>query len=464
MSIHYRIQKVADEVKAAGLAGEDMTQALLKAAQRNDLTANEIKLAGQKANREVQLELFKTAEDKRFTFKRAEVAEVVKQAQKTASVKPVVDHTEDDVKLAAIDEAGGDPFRAPSRYDVEKLSLMGEKISARHAFERDDTGDRELLQKMAVAREEVQSLLNAGKRKIAMSMNNAAGHHKQLIQSAIDLVIHGITLPSLYEAVIAGVSGSRAEMSKDQEIRHADQVMSLVIQGLKDRGIPNHKMGFRDRGDINALDKLTTKDLLALCKCCSSYVDPQDLEMFNDVKEAQQKLADVYSEYRHEGKPSVGETPPGRPWQAEELLNKRPSAAGPPQAYLDDIVTSNTPGGAPRVYDTNNEFVVAVKDLVGEQFRLRKCYAAQEYLGLKLKQIEEAMTKLRGARQKNAELLELKEQEEAALAEKVGVAPLVAGALKAAPYVMTAMSMLPSGGGAKAQPKAPKKPSVGVQL
>jgi hypothetical protein len=38
---------------------------------------------------------------------------------------------------------------------------------------------------------------------------------------------------------------------------------------------------------------------------------------------------------------------------------------------------------------------MTVKDLVGEQTRLRKAHSANEYLGLKMQQVEEALAKLK---------------------------------------------------------------------
>jgi hypothetical protein len=67
-----------------------------------------------------------------------------------------------------------------------------------------------------------------------------------------------------------------------------------------------------------------------------------------------------------------------------------------PQMYLDDA--QNTPNNAPRVINASSEFIVAVRNLVGEQGRLRQVHGAQEYLGLKLKQLEEAMRKLTSIR------------------------------------------------------------------
>jgi hypothetical protein len=104
-------------------------------------------------------------------------------------------------------------------------------------------------------------------------------------------------------------------------------------------------------------------------------------------------------------------------------MENRPSQADHklPQTYLDERNTGNTPGGTPRVVNGDSSFTIAVKDLVGARDRLLKTHNAQEYLGLKLKEIAEATGQLKRAQHIAAKQFE----------EKTAVLPLVGAALGA---------------------------------
>jgi bifunctional DNA-binding transcriptional regulator/antitoxin component of YhaV-PrlF toxin-antitoxin module len=87
-----------------------------------------------------------------------------------------------------------------------------------------------------------------------------------------------------------------------------------------------------------------------------------------------------------------------RPQDAVDLLKSRGSQKGQfavPQVYLDDA--ENIPKSGIRIYNTDDQFIINIKDLVGAQDRINKSHSAQEYIGLKLKKIEEALRNLKTA-------------------------------------------------------------------
>lgn len=401
-TLKIRIESLTDKLAEAGLAGADMTAELRKLAEAEDLSANEIRRIGESANRRVQLGLFKTASDKRFMFKLADCNTVAGEVSKTAA-----DETEKvssfDVRLDAINEAGGDPFAAPDRPSYGDLSLFNETVDVKVAETAAKVADAELMAQLRRAQASLEALAHEAKIEESGIKRAAVEANDRLVQSAVNLVTHGITLPSLYDAVLAGASGSNSGVDMADAVGKTDALMELVISGLKARGIENHKMGFRHNGDPNGLAELSTDQLIALCKRHSSYQRPQDLTMA-DVKTAELlKQADSYLERYSQPGPE-GEGAPLRPDDALEMLKRRATQNGQfavPQAYLDDA--DNYRNGEPRVYNTNDEFIVSVRDLVGAQDRIRRCHAAQEYIGLKLKKIEDAMAALSEAR-KTADL------------------------------------------------------------
>ena len=398
MSARYRLAQLAEKVKVAGLAGKSMTEELMKIAKADDLTQDEISRIAEMANRDVQLGLYKTATDKRFKFDLADPAPVKAAARKIASVVQHAEVGSFEKVSSLIDETGGDPFAAPYRPD-ENLSLFkhepNEVLFGKVAADRQEYEDRTQLFEMDKARLELQSMINEGEQWKAKIAGIAVGNEKTIVQGAMDMVHNGVTLPSIYEALAAAVSGSTVP---EEEMEAADTITRMIIEGLKARGVENYKMGFRDHGDPEAMAKMTTDELVERCKQLSAY-GPARQE--NTFAMRDTKTAEVYQEAE------VGKGPQATTRDASvnpgitalDMLHQRPSVMDHkvPQMYIDDA--QNTPNNMPRVIDASNEFVVAVKNLVGEQGRLRQVHGAQEYLGLKLKQLEEAIRKLTSIRQ-----------------------------------------------------------------
>ena len=402
MSTRQRLAQFTEKVKQAGLAGEEMTAELMKIAQANDLTAEEISRIAEMANREVQLGLYKTAADKRFKFKLADPGPVKEAARKHASQRPVTSAGVFDKVATALDDIGGDPFASPYR-EQENLSLFKHEPNPeaweKMAAEKRSYEDRTMIFELDKSRLETEAVYREGEQWRMKIAEVAVSHEKQLIQAAMDMVYNNVTIPSIYEALVAAVSGSTVP---EEETEAADTIMRMVLDGLKARGVENYRMGFRDHYDPEGMAKMTTDQLLARCKQLSAYSQERDENTFS-MRDT--KTAEVYSE-AHVGRgPASVESVDGG-INALDLLHERPSIMQHqvPQMYVDDA--QNTPGGKPRVINASNEFVVAVKNLVGEQFRLRQVHGAQEYLGLKLKQLEEAIRKLTNIRQLEDERLQ----------------------------------------------------------
>lgn len=393
-STRLRLSQLAEQVKKAGLSGGSMTAELEKVATANDLTVEEISRIAEMANRDVQLGLYKQANDKRFKFELANAEAVKTAARKHASTMGNTPANGTEKLAALIDETGSDPFAAPYRentdYSLPQYKLTDEEFS-KIAAEQQDVADRNMLFELDKSRLEVEALVQEGNQFEAKIASEAVDHHKYMIQSAVDLISSGITLPSLYEAMRAAVSGSTVSQEEKDAV---DDTMRLLLSGLKDRGVHNYQMGFRDQGDPDALNALSNDELLARCKALSCYNDDQAFSTHDT------KVAGVYMEK------SVPHSKPSSESLAEDaikLFNERSSIADntPPQTYLDDAV--NQVGPQMRVFDGENEFVTSVKNLVGDQTRLRQVHAAQEYLGLKLKSIEEAMRGIAAVRAAEAE-------------------------------------------------------------
>lgn len=390
MNIRSRLEKIAAQVTEAGLAGKDMTSKLSSLLESNDLSANEIRRVAEMANRNTQLGMYKIAEDKRFKFALCSPGDLVEGA-KTAAVQSM---TAESKFAAAIDEAGGDPF-APMEYDGdgEKLSLYNHVLSPQVEKDARMLEPRRMLQELDRTHRELQLVKQAGLAAHTELMGKAHEAHDKALQSAVDLLMGGgITLTDLYLAVWTSCSG---DLSGVDAIDHADDIMSVIISGLKKRGVPNHKMGFHWKGDMDALAKLDADDLLALAKR-SAGIDK--IPGGGDLSIQTQKQAQRYLENVHKHAPNRDDSPhPSE--DAAEWLGIRPSQKEHPwpSSYLDEKVVSNTPGGRPKAINGDCEFVIGVRDLRGVQSRLTRSHNAQEYLGLKLKQIEHAMRQIKDA-------------------------------------------------------------------
>ncbi len=259
-----RIEQMTDKLASAGLQGHDMSAELRKIASTEDLSGNEIRRIAEEANRRVQLGLYKVATDKRFKFKLADGVTIATEASKTAAddsqpTKTSAFHSH----LDAIDDAGGDPFAAPMRSDLSQLSLFNRDVDSKIANAAADSSDAELAHKLAQAGLTLEAILKEAEIEELGIKRAAFDAHDRMVQSAMNLVSSGVTLPSLYDAMIAGSSGANSDVSMDDAVKQADALMSLVIAGLKARGLENHKMGFRHNGDPTALSKLDAKALPA---------------------------------------------------------------------------------------------------------------------------------------------------------------------------------------------------------
>jgi hypothetical protein len=379
MSTKAKLKQFSDEIKKEALAGKSMQKKLGEIVSRNDLTSHEIRRIAEMANRDAQLELYKTSSDKRFKFELADPSPFIKE-QKTASTnlfKPV----EHDInKLASEDPVYSVPYRAPKAF-----SLYDHTMNEKLAEEIDETETRKIILQLDKSRLEHEAILKQGEAQIIKLNEKAVKDYSKLVQSAMDLVMAGISLPSLYQAVIGANSGSRAT---DAEKDGADKIMALIIEGLKDRGVPNHKMGFRHQGRVADLDALGEKELLYLCKRSTGQLKERDItlptaKLATVIKNAEYRLRDDS--------------------ESEKYLSSRPAVVEHPcpQVYLDEKYTDNLPGGVPKVINGQHEFVIRVNDLMGDQSRTTRLHSANEYIGLKLKEIQEAIRSLRDAKVAN---------------------------------------------------------------
>lgn len=392
MSHKARLQPYIDEVKAAGLRGESMQDKLASIVSANDFTPHEIRRIAEDANRGVHIALTKNAhaqkKDARLRFELADPEKLIGEARKSAEASH---YREGSSKLAAIEEAGGDPFAAPDLGGDVKLSIYDHPLDPAMAYALEEAKTREMLQQLDKTHAEVQAVFNEAKVAGISATTEASDAHDRIIQSAIDMVMSGVTLPSLYRAIMATVSGSHVAPGNEGDLR---TLLRLVIEGLKSRGVPNHRMGFRYAADRNAIDGLSTDDLISMCEKAVAY-DRGDLDARNMplTKAAQyyMQMQPDYSKMRETGK---------QPFEdAASWMENRPSQQDHklPQSYLDERNTGNTPGGKARVVNGDSSFTIAVKDLVGARDRLLKTHNAQEYLGLKLKEIAEAAGQLKRA-------------------------------------------------------------------
>lgn len=445
MSHKARLQPYIDEVKSAGLRGESMQAKLASLVQANDFTPHEIRRIAEDANRGVHIALTKQAhaqkKDARLRFELADPEKLVGEARKSAEASL---YREGSSKLAAIEEAGGDPFAPiPESGDV-KLSLYDHALDPALAYSLEEAKTRSMLLELDKTRAEIEIVHNEAKSAGVSAMSEGSEAHDRIIQSAIDMVMSGVTLPSLYRAVMATVSGCRLDNEKNpEELR---TLLRMIVEGLKSRGVPNHRLGFRFAADRNEIDNLSIDDIVSMCENAVAY-DRGACPPVALTKQAQYYLQKQpnYATMHETGK---------HPYEdAAAWFEKRPSQADHklPQSYLDERNTGNTPGGTPRIVNGDSSFTIAVKDLVGARDRLLKTHNAQEYLGLKLKEISEATGQL-----KRAQHIAAKQY-----AEKTAVLPLVGAALGTAARALPGLARASTGAalGAVDHAKASVTPS-----
>jgi hypothetical protein len=388
-----RLERLANEVLTHGLSGKPMRAKLAEIIDREDLTPNEIRRISERANRDLQSELFKVAEDKRFKYELIDPATLVSDARKHAAAS--LRRTADEAKIAAaIDEAGGDPFAAPDLHSdhLNRLSLLREPRDPHLTADLEFAGIRAKLAELERIRQDYEVLKTSARATEIESLDSAEQHAQRAADRAADMMLgSGIKLPDLYMALKAAVSGAGADEATRKSV---DPLMLLILSKLKARGIPNAQMGFRFRGCPCELEALDSADLLALCKRTAGESVMPARE--GDITVETQKRAQMYLKVVQDAQEKV----PGHPYEeADRFLGTRPSVAeaGLAPVYMDDANTNNIPARGIKVVDGDNEFVIAIRDLMGDQTRLVRSHSAWEYLGLKLKQIEEAMRQLQGA-------------------------------------------------------------------
>lgn len=398
MSHHNRLKTFAEQVCEAGLAGKSMQDKLAELVRSNDFTAHEIERIAEQANRLAQLGFQKTAKDKRVKFELCDPKPLAKQARKLAFSQFAA--PTDAQKVAHLTAQMGDPFKAPVRSDVSSLSLMKQPLDEGLVLTNKLAEIKVAMIELDKHRIEYTATLKQGDFELAKLAASAEERFKAVVQSAMDMVMSGVTVPSLYEAVMAGCEGTRAS-PEDRE--NADHLMAMIIEGLKQRGVPNHRMGFRYLHDKRALDALDTQQLVARCR----YIyykqhPPRDLDQ-RDVA----KYAAVTETWPVDIGPIPGNKGPNQNIdEANDFMKTRPTvaAAWDAQAYLDD--PDNIPAGGIRVINGQNEFVIGITDMVGTQARVWRARSANEYLGLKLKEIEQLLTELARAKELVAGALE----------------------------------------------------------
>ena len=392
-----RLSNFADELKKAGVAGESMQAVLDKVAEREDLTADEINRVAEMANRNVQLELHKTSSNKRFKFEVADPSKTRTHARKKSAEWQALPEATDTEKLAAaINDAGGDPFAAPHRQT--ETSLTGYRITddqaEKLAFDIQEKQDREALFALDESRIKLELLEKTANFEVARLSDSAESHRKDLIQAAMDMIEHAVTLPDLYAACYAAGAGS--DIDQANHLRNVNNLMGMVIEGLKERGMPAYRMGFRDYGNPEKLEAMSTEDWLKHCMMVSGYGDMsvQNTFTMQEAKGAsvEKDAAMTYSEAHTADQPIDF-------WSDQtndpvKILMNRPSVKDYkiPQFRVDQAKNHV------RVFNSNHPFIISVENLIGDRSRMVQLHGAQEYLGLKLKQIEEAISALSGVR------------------------------------------------------------------
>lgn len=443
MDTQYRLASLANEVQTVGVRGESMQAKLAELITAHDLSPNEIRRIAEMANRGTQEALFKVAVDKRFKFDLIDPAPLVKQAEKAAAESRFTG--EGLAKTAAlVAEAGGDPFAPlpPSRAATETLSLYNEPLCSKYAHDLRMTDVGKMIHKLETEHADYAAAKTAAKEEQSTSLGKANNAFDRAVQSASDLLTTGgIGLPNLYYAMQAAISGSKVP---SEVVKSTDNFMLLVIDELLKRGVSKVRMGFKYRGDMAAIEKLSPEDLLALCKraCGKPYEGSITMET--------QKSAAVY--IQHVQRNGSTKVPTGHPYEeAAKFMGLRPSVAddGVPSNYLDDKYNSNTPKGKPVAMNGDSEFIIAVKDLVGEQDRLVKIHSADEFIGLQLLQIQKTLAGLREARdESNAKFAGEVEASKEAWASLVaagaralgGAVKSIPGAIKSIPGAIKGMS------------------------
>lgn len=387
MSQRQRLQPLIDEVVRVGLSGGSMQSKLAEIVDREDLNPEQIKRIAEASNRQVSVSLIKDAHarhaDPRIKFELCDPDALISRT-KEAALRSAFRPASDLEKVAAVTTSSGDPFRAPdlARRDSRSVDTRlseGEELAK--AAQRLQADQRQLEH----VRADTELVLKQAGMDTMAAVTEANHAADQAINAAVALVQTGVTLPSLYTAVCAAVNGPMAGMDDREAAR---KIMKLVIEGLRERQVPVMRMGFARTVGYNEMEKLTSDDLVDLCEL--------SLRQMDTAKEPKLAKLAAYFQHDHTGSKDLSGKHPYQ--DAEDWLARRPSAQHRP---LDPEWASNTPGGEVRVINGDNEFIIAVKDLISARERKLKLHDAQEYIGLRLKQIDEG---IRALREKRAEV------------------------------------------------------------
>jgi hypothetical protein len=407
MARTFQISKWAEAVAQEGAAGRSMQAKLAELAESNDMDQQEIRRVAEVANRQAQNALYKVAADKRFKFALADANALIGERQKSATASNK-DNGSSAKMASAINEAGGDPFAPLPSTERRKLSLYEVPLNENMAAEQEVSELRGMILKLGQTHTELEAMKEAGRSAILEIEGHANMAHDLAVENALQLLRSGVTLVDLYAALRAAVSGTRAG---PDAMKQTDQLALILIDGIKDRGMPNSRLGFRYTGDVNVVDELSSEDILALCRRAAGIPDHEGIGITMATQKTAQMLVTLAEGVFKSRGP---ERHPFEDAAADLGLRHSTSVKYLPAHYLDEAFTNNTPNGKPVVLNGDVQFVIGVKDLIGAQQRLAKCHAAQEFLGLKLQQIE-------------ATIRELQKTKEGIEAKKEALLPAIAG-------------------------------------
>lgn len=416
-------QKFAQAVADAGINGQSMQDKLAELIRDNDLNQNEVRRICEDANRTVHLHFVKAAQtngtDPRVRFDLVDPAVGTKTARKTAEASLYRTATQLDT-LTSVMDSDGDAFRTPDELKVASpsLSLYETDISPSLTKDQEEQESRELLYKLKRAHWEHDMMIKEAARESIRLTGIAVDAHSKAVDSAVEMILTGATrLPDLYMALFAAVSGNRNATEADRT--GAKELLKLIVSGLKGRGVPNHRMGFRKDWDREDFDSLGADAIVELCDKAVNVTAGNDTA----TKLAVCYITEIIS-------PTTKDADPLQ--SAKDWLSKRPSMNDK------EYTVPNKPEWSEnKVVPVNgdSEFIIAVKDLVGARDRMSTMHNAQEYLGLRLKQIEDHLkgvstAQSEGTSQRERENEEFEAKKKAALPlAGIAAAANVAGAV-----------------------------------
>lgn len=398
-----RLQKIADQLVEIGRTGKPMQAKLAELVDSEDLTDHEIQRVSEMANRGLQLEIAKVAEDQRFKFDLSDHRPLLRKEAKAAAATP----------LQELMGVSYEPPRPPSQF--AKLSFVQAQIDDELYYDTKIAEARDLLQRLEQKRQESEALKIAGGETEVQAYDSLSIAQDKAVECAVELVMGGITFPSLYEAMYMTVSGSGAT---DDDRKNINTIALAILKGLQARGIPNFRLGFRRTVSVPDIEALSPEAILLLTK---RVLGLPATDGFCD--ESIKISARYLEQYVLEGDPPV---PSQLPQEANDyLVNRESQRMGRDQMHLDEKYTRNIGdnGGPAVVVNGDNEFVLAVKDMAASRDRLRRTWAAMDSIGTHLHKIVQAQQKTQGV------IDEYGRQKQAWIQAALAAAPLVMGAL-----------------------------------